>query len=76
MSKAKTPKKRGKPVNLYLRDADVAKVRQLMAEVIGQGDRVSESLIVRACIHAASPGRSFLDAYRQAASADLRFKRE
>lgn len=74
---ARTPKvRRGKPVNLYLRDADIAKVRELMSAVAQHGDRVSESLIVRAAIHAASPGRSFLEAYRQAASADLRFKRD
>lgn len=72
----KTKSRRGKPVNLYLRDGDVAKVRELMAFVAGQGERVSESLIVRAAIHATNPGRSFLEAYRQAASADLRFKRD
>jgi len=68
--------KRGKPVNLYLRDADVVKVRELIAVVAGNGDRVSESLIVRAAIHAAKPDAKFLAAYRQAASADLRFKIE
>jgi hypothetical protein len=72
----KPKSRRGKPVNLYLRDEDVAKVRELMASVAGQGERTSESLIVRAAIHAANPGRHFLEAYRQAASADLRFKRE
>jgi hypothetical protein len=72
MTKPKS--KRGKPVNLYLRDEDVAKVRELMASIVGQGERASESLIVRAAIHAANPGRAFLEAYRKAASADLRFK--
>jgi len=74
MTKAKS--KRGKPVNLYLRDADVAKVRELVADIAGRGERVSDSLIVRAAIHAATPGRTFLEAYRQVASADLRFKQE
>ena len=68
--------KQGKPVNLYLRDADVAKVRELMMAVVSQGERVSESLIVRAAIHAATPNRNFFEAYKQAAAADLRFKRE
>ncbi|HEY1804944.1 MAG TPA: hypothetical protein VGG45_10740 [Terracidiphilus sp.] len=68
--------KRGKPVNLYLRDADLNKVRELTAFVAGQGDRTSDSLIVRAAIHAASPGRGFMDVYREVAAADLRFKRE
>jgi hypothetical protein len=74
MTKAKS--KRGKPVNLYLRDGDVVKVRELMASVASQGERTSESLIVRAAIRAANPGRAFLEAYREAASEDLRFTRD
>lgn len=70
-----TTAKRGKPVNLYLREADVAKIRELMTAILGQGERVSESLIVRAALHAAKPGRAFLQAYKEAASADLRYKR-
>ena len=73
MSAAKN--KRGRAVNLYLRDADVAKVRELMAAVAAQGERTSESLIVRAAIQAAAPGRKFLEAYREAAGADLRYRR-
>ena len=68
--------KRGKPVNLYLRDADVAKIRELMAFVLESGERVSESLIVRAAVQGASPNKAFLEAYRKVASVDLRFKRE
>ena len=67
--------KRGKPVNLYLRDADVSKVRELLAFMAGQGERVSESLIVRAAIQAATPGRLFREAFKQAAAEDLRFRR-
>jgi hypothetical protein len=67
---------RGKPFNLYLRDADVAKVRDLTAFIAGQGERTSDSLIVRAALLAVGPGRSFLDAYRTAANADLRFKKD
>jgi hypothetical protein len=67
--------KRGKPVNLYLRDEDVAKVRELTAIIAGRGERTSDSLIVRAAIHATSPGRNFIEAYRHVAAADLRFKK-
>jgi hypothetical protein len=70
----KAQPKRGRPVNLYLRDEDVAKVRELTAVLAERGERTSDSLIVRAAIHAANPGRAFLEAYRQVASADLRFK--
>lgn len=72
----KTASKRGKPVNLYLRDADVAKVRELTAALAERGERTSDSLIVRAAIHAASPGKAFFDSYRQVAAVDLRFRRE
>ena len=68
--------KRGKPVNLYLRDADLAKVRELTAFAAGQGERTSDSLVVRAALLTATPGRAFLTALREAASADLRFNRE
>jgi hypothetical protein len=75
----KITSKRGQPgrrVTLYIRDADLAKVRELTAFAAGQGDRTSDSLIVRACILAATPGRPFLSALREVASADLRFRQE
>lgn len=68
--------KRGKPVNLYLRDEDVAKIRELTAALAERGERTSDSLIVRAAIHATMPGRAFLESYRKVAAADLRFKRK
>jgi hypothetical protein len=74
MKKATT--KRGKPVNLYLRDSDIAKVRELTAFAAGLGERTSDSLIVRAALQAATPGRTFLAALREAASADLRFTKD
>jgi len=68
--------KRGKPVNLYLRDSDIERIRELTAFVSGRGERTSDSLIVRAALHAASPGSRLMEAYRQVADADLRFKRD
>jgi hypothetical protein len=68
--------KRGKPVNLYLRDADLTKVRELTAFAAGEGERTSDSLIVRAALQAATPGRAFMTALREAASVDLRFNRK
>jgi len=66
--------KRGKPVNLYLRDAGLAKVRESTAFAAGEWERTSDSLIVRAALQAATPGRAFLFALREAASADSRLK--
>ena len=65
--------KRGKPVNLYLRASDLAKVHELTAFAAGKGERTSISLVVRAALLAANPGRTFLSALQEAASADLRF---
>jgi hypothetical protein len=75
----KSTAKRGEPgrrVTLYIRDADLAKVRELTAFAAGKGERTSDSLIVRAALLAANPGRTFLSALREVASADLRFRRE
>jgi len=72
----KAKNKRGRPVNLYLRDADTAKIRELTAFIADKGERTSDSLIVRAAIHAANSGPRFMEAYRQTAAADLRFKQE
>ena len=54
----------------------LAKGRELTAFVAGKGERTSDSLIVRAAVHAARPGKAFFDAYREVASADLRFRQE
>jgi hypothetical protein len=71
-----TKGKRGRPVNLYLREPDIEKIRELTAFVASQNERTSDSLIVRAAIHAVTANRSFLTAYNEVASADLRFKRD
>jgi hypothetical protein len=71
-----TKGKRGKPVNLYLRERDILKIRELTAFVASQGERTSDSLVVRAALHVAGTNRGFLAAYSVVASADLRFSRE
>jgi hypothetical protein len=77
MKKATTIKReRGKRFTLYIRDADLARVRELTAYAAGQGERTSDSLIIRACVLAATPGKAFLSAYREVAAADLRFRQD
>jgi hypothetical protein len=66
--------KRGKNVNLYLYDADVARIRELVSYVAANGLRVSESLVVRTALRVAQADKRFLAAYMDAASADQRFK--
>ena len=67
---------RGKPMNLYMRAEDVAKLRELTAYAASNGLRTSDSLIVRAALRVAGANRAFLSALRHAESGDLRFKRE
>jgi hypothetical protein len=72
----KTTDKRGRRMTLYVRESDLVRVRELTAYAAGQGERTSDSLIFRAAVLAATPGRTFLTALREAASADLRFRNE
>jgi hypothetical protein len=67
---------RGRRVTMYIRDSDLVKVRELTAFAAGHGERTSDSLIVRAALLAATPGRRFLTALREVASTDLRFRQE
>ena len=76
MTARRTVSKRGKPMNLYLYDADVARIRELVAYVAANGLRVSESLVVRTALRVAQEDKRFLAAYQDAASADQRFKAE
>lgn len=69
----KTAGERGKATNLYLKPRDIAKLRELTAFLAGKGQRTSNSLIVRAAIHAAEPNSSFLKEYTRMANDDLRF---
>jgi len=66
---------RGKPMNLYMRADDVSKIRELTAYAAGNGQRTSDSKIVRAALRVASPSRAFLVALKEAGASDLRFKR-
>jgi hypothetical protein len=72
----KAPSKRGKNTNLYLYDADVARIRELVSYVAANGLRVSESLVVRTALRVAQADQQFLAAYLDAARADQRFKDE
>jgi uncharacterized protein (DUF1778 family) len=67
---------RGKPMNLYVREDDKAKMRELIAYAATNGHSTSNSLIVRAALRVAGPNRGFLCALKDTEAGDLRFKRE
>lgn len=76
MTAKKTANKRGKRMNLYIYDADVTRIRELVSYVAAKGLRVSESLVIRTALRVAQEDKRFLTAYAEAASADQRFKIE
>ena len=71
---AKKAATRGKPMNLYMRDDDVSKIRELTAYAAGNGQRTSDSKIVRAALRIASRNRAFLAALKETEGSDLRYK--
>jgi Arc/MetJ-type ribon-helix-helix transcriptional regulator len=73
---AKKATTRGKPMNLYMRAEDVSKIRELTAYAAENGQRTSDSKIVRAALRAVKADRAFLAALKEAESADLRYKHE
>lgn len=71
------PKSRvGRPVQFWMHDAERNLVRELSAWVAGQGIRPTDSMIIRAALRFARTGGEFLEAYREAAQLDGRFKRD
>jgi hypothetical protein len=74
--KPSTAPKRGKPVNIYLHDADQVRIRNLAAYLANEGLRVSDSQIIKAALLLAQPDKRLLKAYQEIKGADQRFKRE
>ncbi len=73
MSAKKAPLKRtGRATNLYMSDAEMAKVRELAAWLQGQGIRTSDSRVICAAIRTAKPDRHLKEAYEEIASNDAR----
>jgi hypothetical protein len=72
----KTPKKSrvGKPVQFWLHDEDRRLVRELAAWLAAQGERTTDSLVIRSALRMTSTGSAFLKAYRQASQLDGRLK--
>lgn len=72
---AGNPKNRvGKQVQFWLQDEDRRLIREFAAWLAGQGERVSDSLVVRATLRMAKSNPEFLKAYRQVSQMDGRLK--
>lgn len=69
------PKSRvGKPVQFWIHDEDSRRLRELAAWLAGQGERPSDSMVIRSALRIAQTGPEFLKAYREAAQLDGRLK--
>jgi hypothetical protein len=64
----------GKPVQFWLHDEDRKLVRELSAWLAGQGERPTDSLVIRSALRVANAGGELLKAYRQASQLDGRLK--
>lgn len=74
-SSSATPvKRRGKPSQYWLHDEDRRALRNLAAWLAGQGERPTDSLVIRAVLQLAAAGPDLLKAYRCAAQMDGRLK--
>jgi hypothetical protein len=73
---ATTARKRkgGRDQHFWLHDDDRRLIRELAGWIGVQGERASDSLVVRAALRTARTGDTFLHAYRQAAKLDARFQ--
>ncbi len=67
-------KSRGMPVQFWLHDEDRRLVRELAAWLAGQGERPTDSLVIRSALRMATTGGDLLKVYRQASQLDGRLK--
>jgi hypothetical protein len=65
--------KRGKPVNIYLHEADHVRIRELAAYLANEGLRVSDSQVIKAALLLAEPNKRLLKAYLEIKGADRPF---
>jgi hypothetical protein len=64
----------GKPVQFWLHEEDRRLLRELSAWLAGQGERPTDSMVMRSALRVAKTGDALLKAYRQASALDGRLK--
>jgi hypothetical protein len=74
--KKKAPKRNGRPVNVYLGEQDIKRVRDLAAWLVAKGHRVSDSQVIKAAVIMAQTGKALENAYEQVFAQDLRYRHE
>jgi hypothetical protein len=75
-TKRTTKQRSGKPVNVYLGEDDIQRIRKLVGWLTLQGHRVSDSQAIKAALIATKPNAEYLRAFRKVMEADLRFHKQ
>jgi hypothetical protein len=74
-STSRTTKSRaGKPVQFWIHEEDRRLLRELAAWLAGQGERPTDSMVIRCALRVTKTGAEFLKAYRDASQLDGRLK--
>ena len=74
-STSRTTKSRaGKPVQFWIHEEDRRLLRELAAWLAGQGERPTDSMVIRSSLRVTKTGAEFLKAYRDASLLDGRLK--
>jgi hypothetical protein len=74
MTGKKAVVKRGKAVNIYLKEADILHIRGLFAYIAAKGHNVSDSQIIAAALRVAKADSKFLKAFEAGLLLDARRK--
>lgn len=74
-TKANVPK-RGKAKNVFLKDDDLARIREYATFISSKGHRVSDSQVIAAALRVAKSDAKLLKAFEEGLLLDARFKRD
>jgi hypothetical protein len=69
-----TKSRAGKPVQFWIHEEDRRLLRELAAWLAGQGERPTDSMVIRSALRVTKTGAEFLKAYRDASLLDGRLK--
>jgi hypothetical protein len=75
MTTKKAQTRSGRPVNVYLGEPDITRLRTLGAFLMTQGHRVSDSQVIKSALIVTKPSPAFLRAFQEVLDADLRYRK-
>jgi len=75
-TKKATTTKRGKPLNCWMHDDDIQRIRDLATFISSEGFRVSDSQVLKAALRIAKPDSRFLRAFEEVRDSDGRLKKD